>query len=388
MGDCVKYLSEIDIRNKIVLLRCDFNVPVKDGVIIDNSKIIKSLKTINYLLDRDNKVIILSHFGRVKNEEDKENNSLKLVYYELKKYINCAFSTTPDKFDIDTIENNKCILVENTRFTDIPEKRESANDLSLSSYWATFADVFVLDAFGSMHRTHSSTAGITKFVPTYLGFLVEEEITNLNNILNNHEHPFLVIMGGAKADDKIGVIKSLINKCDRLIITGGILNSFLKIKGLNTGVSLTSTKGEVTEDIKYLLANYSDKIACSNVVRVLNNDKVLTKNITDIMDEDNILDNILYLKNLIKSAKLIFLNGTCGMYEDERFSEGTKVLFELLKESEAKVIVGGGDTSSALRMFGYEEAASYISSGGGATLEYISTGTLSVLEYIKENVRN
>ncbi len=176
----MKALSESTITNKKVLLRCDFNVTYKDGTIIDDSKIQKSLETIKHLLDNNNKVIIFSHLGRVKTEEDKANNSLAIVYEYLKDYIELEFINNPlDLSKVTDVTNCNCFLVENTRWTDVPEKKESVNDLDLAKYWASFGDVFVIDAFASLHRAHSSTAGISKYLPTYYGFLVEKELNNL-----------------------------------------------------------------------------------------------------------------------------------------------------------------------------------------------------------------
>ena len=380
----MKYLSEEKIKNKNVILRCDFNVPVKDGVITDDSKILKCLKTINYLLENNNRIIILSHFGRIKKNEDKEKNSLKIVYEYLKKYINLVFVENNENvgFYLNTSKCN-CFLLENTRFTDIPEKRESKNNLEIAKYWASFADIFVLDAFGSMHRAHSSTAGIGAYLPTYIGFLVEEELKNLNVLIEPKNIPFVVVMGGAKVDDKILIIKSMLEKCDKLILTGGILNTFLKVMGKNVGNSLVSEDEEVIESVKEVLNNYKDKIVYSDKFIVLRNEEIKEINIDEINDGDIIFDNIVNL-NLLGN-ELVFFNGTCGKYEDDRFSIGTNKLLEDLSNSKAKVIIGGGDTVSSVIKLGYENKFNYLSSGGGATLEYVAYGNLKALEFIKEN---
>ncbi len=380
----MKYLSEEKIENKNVLLRCDFNVPVKDGKIIDDSKIKKSLKTINYLLENNNKVIILSHFGRVKTEEDKKKNSLKIVYEYLKKYIDVVFVENNEnvEFYLNTSKSN-CFLLENTRFTDIPVKRESKNDLELAKYWASFADVFVLDAFGSMHRAHSSTAGIGVYLDTYLGYLAELEINNLSELINAKN--LVVIMGGAKVDDKILIIESLLEKCDKLILTGGILNTFLKVKGYNVGDSLVSNDEEVIKSVKNVIDKYSSKIFFDEQMVVLCNKNVMNKNIMDVTRSDVIFDNIVDINKYIDSNNIVFLNGTSGKYEEDSYSYGTKKLLEDLYNSKAKVFVGGGDTVSAVTKFGYSDKFYYLSSGGGATLEYVAYGKLKALEYINEN---
>jgi len=386
MVKCMKYLSDNIIKNKTVLLRCDFNVPVKDGIITDDSKITKSLKTINYLLDNGNKVIILSHFGRVKTEEDKSKNSLKIVYEYLKQYIDLVFVENNEnvEFYLNT-SKSKCFLLENTRYTDIPEKRESKNNLELAKYWASFGDVFVLDAFGSMHRAHSSTAGIGTYLETYLGFLAESEIKNLDELINTQKDNLIVIMGGAKVDDKILIIESMLQKCNKLVLTGGILNTFLKVMGYNVGASLVSDDEEVLESVKNIIDNYQDKLVYSKNFIVLSDNNIIEKTIDDITDEDIIYDNITNINELLDSNKIVFFNGTCGKYEEVLYSNGTKKLLEDLYKSCAKVFVGGGDTVSAVTKFGYEDKFYYLSSGGGATLEYVAYSSLKALDYIKEN---
>jgi len=385
MVKCMKYLSDNLITNKRVILRCDFNVPVKDNKINDNSKIIKSLETINYLLENNNTVIILSHFGRVKKEEDKKSNSLKLVWEELKKHLNVVFIENNEniEFYLNT-SKSQCFLLENTRFTDIPEKRESKNNLELAKYWASFGDVFIIDAFASMHREHSSTAGISKYLPTYFGFLVEKEIKGLAPLLNS-DKKLKVIMGGAKVDDKILIIEKLLQRCDKLILTGGILNTFLKELGYNVGNSLVSNESTVLDSVRNIINKYNDKIVYSNEFYVLNNNEVLKKKLTDINDEDIIYDNIPNIKDIINQDNIVFFNGTPGKYENERFNLGTKILLEKLYLSNAEVYVGGGDSAAAVSKFGYTDKFKYISSGGGATLEYVADNTLKVIEYIKEN---
>lgn len=381
----MKYLSEVNLQNKSVILRCDFNVPVKDGNISDHSKITKSLDTIKYLLDNNNKVIILSHFGRVKTEEDKNKNSLKIVYEYLRKYLDLDFVSNP--LDLSDINNSskKCFLVENTRYTDVPEKMESANDLELAKYWASFADAFVIDAFASLHRAHASTAALSKYLPTYLGFLVEKELKNLDILIQNNDHPFLVIMGGAKVDDKIKIIEGMLQKCDKLILTGGILNTFLKVKGYNIGNSLVSTDEEVLASVKNILNNASDKLIYSDTFIVKRDNDNIKVKLGEIKDSDIIYDNLVDEKDIINNAKVIFLNGTCGKYEEEGYEMGTSNLLNDLSKSNAKVIVGGGDSVSAVNTFGYQDKFAYLSSGGGATLEYVANGKLKALEYIKEN---
>ncbi len=381
----MNYLSENSFSNKRVILRCDFNVPVKDGIITDDSKITRSLKTIKYLLDNDNMVILLSHFGRVKKEEDKEKNSLYVVYEYLKKYVDLEFIKDPTDLSNINTSNSKCFLVENTRFTDLPEKRESANDLELARIWSEYADIFVLDAFGSAHRAHSSTAGISKYLPTYYGFLLEEELKNLDCLVHNEEHPFIVIMGGAKVDDKIKIIESMLSKCDKLILTGGILNTFLKVSGKNIGNSLVSGDEEVLENVRNVLDKYQEKIYFTDKFIINRNDEIKEVTINEVTNEDIIYDNVVNVKDLLQDVKIVFFNGTCGKYEEKEYSKGTSLLLNELSNINGKVIIGGGDTVSAVTKLGFGNKFDYLSSGGGATLEYVAYGKLKSLEWIKEN---
>lgn len=381
----MNYLSKVDVTNKRVLLRCDFNVSIKNGVITDTSKIDKSLDTINYLLNNKNTVILLSHFGRVKTEDDKKSNSLKIVYEYLKEFLDLEFVEDPTTIDKVQVSNKKCFLIENTRFTDVPEKRESINDLELAKYWSEFADVFVIDAFASLHRAHSSTAGVSNYLPTYLGFLVEKELTNLEKLVKNSKHPFLVIMGGAKVDDKLGIIEGLLKKCDKLILTGGILNTFLKVMGYNIGKSLVSDNGEILRNVEKIINESKNKIFYSSkfIVNRLNN--VLEVDLEDIQNDDIIYDNIINLDEIINASKIVFLNGTSGKYEIDEYSKGTEKLLYDLKNSSAEVYVGGGDSVSSVISLGFENEFKYLSSGGGATLEYVSDSKLKALEYIREH---
>ena len=372
----MKTLKDIDVSNKSVVIRCDFNVPMEGVRITDNSKIVKSLDTLKYLLDRNCKVIILSHFGRVKSEEDKSKNTLKYVGQELSnllgrevKFVDKCNGAKVKEF-VDSCNKGDVILLENTRIMDYPEKLESSNDMELAKFWASLGDVYVNDAFGSMHRAHASTAGIAKFLPHCIGLLVEEELNNLNVLVKDTPHPFCVFMGGAKVDDKLPIIKSLLDRCDYLLTGGGIANSFLKAKGADVGSSIATSDDDILNELRDLMDKYKGKIILP----------------VDFTIDDGIIYDIgsksleLY-KKYINQSEIIFVNGTCGKFEDDRFTEGTSGLFKILKESNKKVIVGGGDTVSAAKKFGYE--FSFMSSGGGATLEYIADGTLKALEWME-----
>lgn len=374
----MKTIKDIDLKNKKVVIRVDYNVPMENGIIKDSSKIKKSLRSINYLLENNCRVVILSHFGRIKSEEDKAKNSLKIVAKELAnllgknvKFLDNCFGDKV-KSIVDNCGLGEVILLENTRFMDIYEKKESGNDLALAEYWASLGEVYINDAFGSMHRAHASTAGIAKFLPHAIGFLVMDELEHLNILIHNTPHPFTVFMGGAKVDDKLPIIKSLIERCDYLLVGGGIANSFLKAKGADIGNSIATSDEGILNELKKLMDEYKGKI-------VLPVDFTIDDGI--IYDVGN--KSIEVYKKYIDKSEIVFVNGTCGKFEDERFMEGTSNLFKILKDSGKKVIVGGGDTASACIRFGFKDSFDFISSGGGATLEYIADGTLKALEWME-----
>ncbi len=374
----MKTIKDIDLKNKKVVIRVDYNVPMENGLIKDSSKIKKSLRSINYLLENNCRVVILSHFGRIKSEEDKAKNSLKVVAKELANLLgkNVKFldNCYGDKVKniVDNCGLGEVILLENTRFMDIYDKKESGNDLALAEYWASLGEVYINDAFGSMHRAHASTAGIAKFLPHAIGFLVMDELEHLNILIHNTPHPFTVFMGGAKVDDKLPIIKSLIERCDYLLVGGGIANSFLKAKGADIGNSIATSDEGILNELKKLMDEYKGKI-------VLPVDFTIDDGI--IYDVGN--KSIEVYKKYIDKSEIVFVNGTCGKFEDERFMEGTSNLFKILKDSGKKVIVGGGDTASACIKFGFKDSFDFISSGGGATLEYIADGTLKALEWME-----
>ena len=374
----MKTIKDIDLKNKKVVIRVDYNVPMENGIIKDSSKIKKSLRSINYLLENNCRVVILSHFGRIKSEEDKAKNSLKIVAKELAnllgknvKFLDNCFGDKV-KSIVDNCGLGEVILLENTRFMDIYEKKESGNDLALAEYWASLGEVYINDAFGSMHRAHASTAGIAKFLPHAIGFLVMDELEHLNILIHNTPHPFTVFMGGAKVDDKLPIIKSLIERCDYLLVGGGIANSFLKAKGADISNSIATSDEGILNELKKLMDEYKGKI-------VLPVDFTIDDGI--IYDVGN--KSIEVYKKYIDKSEIVFVNGTCGKFEDERFMEGTSNLFKILKDSGKKVIVGGGDTASACIKFGFKDSFDFISSGGGATLEYIADGTLKALEWME-----
>lgn len=389
-----KTIKDFDIDNKRVIIRCDFNVPIKDGVIEDDNRIINSIPTIKYAVDNNAKVILLSHLGRIKNEEDKKHNSLMPVAKRLEELLGKRvkfISETRGRVvenEINKMNKKDVVLLENTRFEDYPDKKESSNDKELGSYWASLGDIFINDAFGTAHRSHASNVGIASNIQSGIGFLIEKEIKMLGSVLNEPKRPYTVILGGAKMNDKIKVINNLIEKCDYLLLGGGIANTFLVAKGYDLKKSVYDK--ESLDYAKELLDKYNDKI-------ILPVDGYGTYEFKDSKNKEyfllnNVKDDIMILDigektielydKYIKKSKTIFLNGPVGVFEFDNFSYGTKELLKRLHAYNINVIVGGGDSAFAAIKFGYKNKFTHISTGGGASLEYIEGKKLPGIEII------
>lgn len=390
-------LQNVHVRNKRVLLRVDYNVPVQDGRILDDSKIKETLETIGYLLSENCKIIILSHFGKIRNEYDKKKYSLNIVAERLKELLGREVYFSKENFGsavlerVNVLKNGEILMLENTRFMDVPNKLESKCDPQLAMFWASLGEVFVNDAFGTAHRRHASTYGIANYVESCIGFLMQKEIGMLDRLVLHPIHPFTVIMGGAKIDDKIKLIEALLPKCDHLLCGGGIANTCLSALGFHTGESLICTNPEIIEKVKQMLLKYKEKIMLpldAIVGNTYDKNYVKYKLIQDIDQNEVILDigtkTLQKYKYAIEASETIFLNGTVGMYENVKFANGTKELLTMLTNSKAIVVAGGGDAASSVHNFGFGNKFTYISSGGGATLEYIATGKLVALEAIEE----
>lgn len=381
----MKTLKDFEFKGKKVILRSDFNVSIKDGKIISNERITAELPTINYLIEKGAKVIIMSHLGKIKGEEDKKKNTLYIVYEELLKLINTKIIFSPAtqgkilEEKISFLQNGEVLLMENTRYEDLENKKESNCDEELSRYWASLGDIFINDAFGMTHRKHASNYGISKFLPTGIGFLIESEIKGLAPILEP-EKPFTIIMGGAKLEDKLSLIKSLVPKCDKLLLGGGIANTFLAVNN-NIGQSLASH--DLISEAQNLISIYKERIIMPVDVKVKNDTKSLVKDISDITDNDIILDigpkTLELYKKYISASETIFLNGTVGKYEEEGFEDGTKEILDAVSKTEAYSVIGGGDALSSAEYFKINDF-SFISTGGGATLNYIATEKLACFE--------
>jgi len=383
-----KTIKDFDLNEKKVVIRCDLNVPMKDNAITDDTRIKSSIRTIKYAINNNAKVILLSHLGKVKTEEDKNSNSLYPVSVKLSEYLGIPVLFSKDTRSealTDMVNNMKCgevLLIENTRFEDLDGKKESSCDLELSKYWASLGDIFINDAYGSSHRSHASVTGIPKFLPSGVGFLVEKEIKKIDGVLSSSTHPFIVILGGKKVDDKITLIEKLVQKCDKLLIGGAMSFTFLKTKGYNTGDSIVSD--EHLDFCRNILDKYSEKIILP-VDFVLDN---CTKNINDFIDGDIGYDIgpktiKLFEKELI-TAKRVIINGPMGMFEDNKYASGTKKLLRILDKNKIKTVVGGGDTASAVNNLGFGDSFYHVSTGGGATMKYLEDGTLVGIEVIED----
>lgn len=390
-----KTIKDYDLNNKKVIIRCDFNVPIKDGKIIDDNRIVQSLTTIKYAIDGGAKVILMSHLGRIKEEADKEKNSLKLVAERLSSLLGKNVIFVPEtrgsalEDAVNNLKPGDVLLMENTRFEDVPGKKESGNDPELGKYWASLGDIFINDAFGTAHRSHASNVGIASNLPSGLGFLVEKEVNELG-ILNNPEHPFVVILGGSKVTDKIGVINNLVTKADKIIIGGGMAYTFLKAEGRNIGKSILDS--DSIDFCKDVLSKYGDKI-------VLPVDTVVTKEFSNevpyrTVSVDNIQDDemgmdigsgtISLYNSVLDDAKVVFWNGPLGVYEFSNFTVGTAEILKKIVSLNAKTILGGGDVVAAASKLGYKDKVTFASTGGGVTLEFMEGKELPGVASINE----
>ena len=390
----MKTIKDIDINNKKVLIRCDFNVPIKEGKIVDNTRIVGALPTIKYAIEHNAKVILLSHLGRIKEETDLGKNNLAPVAQELSKLLekDILFSekTRGSELEatVDSMEPGDVLLIQNTRYEDLDGKKESKNDPELGRYWALLGDVFVNDAFGTIHRSHASNVGIASNLESCIGFLIEKELNALN-VLENPEHPFIVILGGAKVADKIGVIENLVTKADKILIGGGMAFTFLKAQGYEIGKSLLDE--ENIDFCKKMLENYKDKIelpvdfAVTN--EYTNDEEYRVKEINNIGYDEMGLDigpqTIEKYQNIIKTASIVLWNGPLGVYEFDKYKKGTDELLEYAVSNNIKMILGGGDIVAAASNSGYKEKVYHASTGGGATLEFLEGKKLPGLEAIK-----
>ena len=391
-----KTIKDYDLSGKKIIIRCDFNVPIDGGIIKDDSRIRKSLKTIKYAIKNNAKVILMSHLGRIKTEEDKEKYTLKPVGKSLSKLLRKKVTfidqTRGEKLEkaINNMKNKDIILIENTRFEDLDGKKESNNDQELGKYWASLGDIFINDAFGTIHRAHASNLGIASNLPNGLGFLVEEEIKKLIKLITKPKKPYTIILGGAKVSDKIGVISNLITKADYILIGGGMAFTFLKAAGFNIGSSICEK--EKINYCKEILDKYQEKIILPIDVitakELKENIKTNERFINEIEEDELGLDigprTLEVFKQYLDDCKTIFWNGPVGCFETKGFENGTKELLKIITNTKAYTVVGGGDTLRAANTFNYENKISHISTGGGASLAFLEGIELPALKIINE----
>ncbi|KRM93479.1 phosphoglycerate kinase [Lentilactobacillus senioris DSM 24302 = JCM 17472] len=385
-------VSDLDLDGKKVLMRVDFNVPIKDGVIGDDNRIQAALPTIEYVLNHNGKAILFSHLGRIKKEDDKPALSLRPVAERLSNLLNKPVTFVPVtegaqlEEAINNMADGSVLLVENTRYEDVVNgeyvKRESGNDPKLGEYWASLGDEFINDAFGTAHRSHASNAGIADAMrkdgkPVAAGFLMEKEIQFLGDAVNNPQRPFVAILGGAKVSDKIGVIDNLLDKADKIIIGGGMTYTFYAAKGMNIGNSLVEE--DKIEVAKNILEKGGDKIVLpvdSVVAKEFNNDAEHKVVEGDIPDGWMALDigpkSVAEFEDVLKDAKTVVWNGPMGVFEMPNYANGTLEIGKFLGTlSGATTIVGGGDSTAAVKQLGVSDKLTHISTGGGASLEYL-----------------
>lgn len=391
-----KTIRDYDLKDKKVIIRVDFNVPLEDGNITDDNRIKASLPTIRYAIEHQAKVILLSHLGRVEKEEDKQKYDLEPVALRLSELLDQEIIFVDEtrgnlvEDTIDELQNGQVLLLQNTRYQDLEGKKESKNDPELGSYWASLGDIFINDAFGTCHRAHASNVGIASHLPNGIGFLVEKELEAFESLLNYPEHPFTFILGGSKVSDKIEVIQNLISKADQILIGGGMAYTFLKASGLSIGKSLLDE--DHIEYCQNLMEQYPDKIILPidsvNAEVIDTNSPTVERFISDFKENEIGLDighnTIKLFSQYLKDSKTILWNGPVGMFELEPFSNGTKTICELLKQNNGVTIVGGGDTAAAVIEFGHEEDMTHISTGGGASLELLEGKNLPGIEIIYE----
>ena len=402
-----RLVSDLDVKGKKVIVRVDFNVPHKGEVITDDNRIVAALPTIKYLVENGAKTILMSHLGKVdykKTPEEieaaKKKNDMSIVAKKLAEYLpetKVVFvnATRGEELEnaVAALEDGQVLLMQNTRY----EKGESKNDPELAKYWASLGDMFVIDAFGSVHRAHASTVGIPSILPNATGYLVEKELKFLGDAVENPVRPFVGILGGAKVADKLKVIDNLLNKCDTLIIGGGMAYNFLKAKGYEIGTSLVDEEKldyckemiEKAEKMGKKLLLPIDTVVCTNFP-----DPIDAPVETEVVDSDKIpadkqgLDIGPKTAELfaaeVKAAKTVVWNGPMGVFENPTLAKGTNEVAKALAECDGTTIIGGGDSAAAIKQLGYADKVSHVSTGGGASLEFLEGNGLPGVDVISD----
>lgn len=389
-------VKDLDLKGKKVLVRVDFNVPLKDGVITNDNRIVAAAPTIEYIINNGGKAILLSHLGRVKTEEDKAGKSLAPVAKRLSEVLGKEVTFVPATRGKDLEEaiaemkDGDVLLMENTRFEDIDGKKESGNDEELGKYWASLGDLFVNDAFGTAHRAHASNVGIASNLPSAAGFLMQKEIDFIGGAVDNPRHPMVAILGGAKVSDKIGVIENLIEKADKILIGGGMTYTFYAAKGIEIGSSLVES--DKIDLAKELMEKAGDKLVLpvdSITASEFSNDVPTEWHEWDVpagqMGLDIGPETIALYSQILANAKTVVWNGPMGVFEMSNFNRGTiGVCAAIANLEDATTIIGGGDSAAAAISLGFADKFSHISTGGGASLEYLEGKVLPGVDSISD----
>lgn len=379
-----KDVTDVELKGKVVLVRADFNVPMKDGEITNDNRIVQALPTLKYIIEQGGEIVVFSHLGKVKEESDKEKLSLAPVAKRLSEKLNKEVQFIPEtrgeklESAIKALNEGEVLMFENTRFEDVDGKKESKNDPELGKYWASLGDIFVNDAFGTAHREHASNVGISTHLEAVAGFLMEKEIKFIGGVVENPEKPVVAILGGAKVSDKIGVIENLLKIADKVLIGGGMAYTFLKAQGKEIGLSLL--EADKIDFAKDLLDRAGDQIVLpidGKVAKEFSNDaQITTVSIDEIPTDQEAMDigpkTVELFKKQLAGAHTVVWNGPMGVFEFSNFAKGTIGVCEAIAElKDATTIIGGGDSAAAAMQLGFEEDFTHISTGGGASLEYL-----------------
>ncbi|NGX75028.1 phosphoglycerate kinase [Staphylococcus sciuri] len=392
-----KNVKDVELKGKKVLVRADFNVPMKDGAITNDNRIVQALPTIKYIIEQGGKVILFSHLGKVKTEEDKQGLSLKPVAERLSELLNKEVTFVPEtrgealESAIDGLSEGDVLVFENTRFEDVDGKKESKNDPELGKYWASLGDVFINDAFGTAHREHASNVGIASNIETASGFLMDKEIKFIGGVVSEPERPLVAILGGAKVSDKIGVIENLLTIADKVIIGGGMAYTFFKAQGKEIGLSLLEE--DKVDFAKDLLERAGDKIIlpvdCKVAKEFSNDAEITVVSADEIPTDQEAMDigpkSVEVFSEALQGSNTVVWNGPMGVFEFSNFAQGTiGVCKAIANLKDATTIIGGGDSAAAAMDLGFADDFTHISTGGGASLEYLEGKALPGIEAISK----
>lgn len=393
-----KTVKDIDLKGKVVLERADFNVPMdKDLNITDDNRIVQALPTIEYILEQGGRLVLFSHLGKVKTEEDKASKSLRPVAERLSeklgKEVTFVAQTRGQELEdaIANLKDGEVLMFENTRFEDVDGKKESKNDPELGKYWASLGDVFINDAFGTAHREHASNVGIASNIETASGFLMDKEIKFIGGVVSEPERPLVAILGGAKVSDKIGVIENLLTIADKVIIGGGMAYTFFKAQGKEIGLSLLEE--DKVDFAKDLLERAGDKIIlpvdCKVAKEFSNDAEITVVSADEIPTDQEAMDigpkSVEVFSEALQGSNTVVWNGPMGVFEFSNFAQGTiGVCKAIANLKDATTIIGGGDSAAAAMDLGFADDFTHISTGGGASLEYLEGKALPGIEAISE----